>query len=123
MTTLDLLQIALDNQRQLRDDNFVTSDGILVFTEATNAIEEVMLVELPLRYPLAGKGARWSYEDLGRILEAKALLFRQSLIADEISNEDPTAEPPMGTVCLVDSVDRHCLSWHRIQARVDPALN
>lgn len=119
----DSLQVALDSNRQLRDDNFVTPDAILVFTEDTNTLEEVELVKLPLRFPLSGKGARWSYEDLGRIVAAKALLYRQSCIADEISTADPTAEPAMGTVVLVAEANRHCLSWNRIQARVDPALN
>jgi hypothetical protein len=117
------LQHALDTHRHLRDDNFVSPDSILVFTEATDTLEDVAVALLPLRYPLSGKGARWSQGDFERILAAKHLLYRQSLIADEISDEDPTAQPPMGTVCLVDSTDRHCLSWNRIQARVDPALN
>jgi hypothetical protein len=45
------------------------------------------------------------------------------MIAQEISDEDPTAEPVCGTVVLVQHANRHCLSWHKVQARIDPALN
>ena len=123
MNYTESLHVALESNRQLRDDNFVTPDAILVFTEETNTLEEVELIQLPLRFPLSGKGARWSYDDLGQILEAKAVMYRQSVIAAEISDEDPTAEPAMGTVVLVAEANRHCLSWNRIMARVDPALN
>jgi hypothetical protein len=117
------LEQALEGNRRLRDDNFVEPNAILVFTEATDTLEEVAFAELPLRFPLLGKGTRWSYNDLGEILAVKALLYRQSMIAQEISDEDPTAEPLCGTVVLVQRTNRHCLSWHKVQARIDPALN
>ena len=123
MTHPDSLESVVDANRGLRDDNFVHPDSILVFTETTGTLEEVAFIELPLRFPLLGKGARWSYDDLGEILAVKALLYRQSMIAQEISDEDPTAEPVCGTVVLVQHTNRHCLSWNKIQARVDPALN
>ena len=123
MTYTPDLETAIEANRELRDDNFVHPDSILVFTETTGTLEEVAFIELPLRFPLLGKGARWSYDDLGEILAVKALLYRQSMIAQEISDEDPTAEPVCGTVVLVQRTNRHCLSWHKVQARIDPALN
>jgi hypothetical protein len=123
MTHPDNLESVMDANRELRDDNFVHPDSILVFTETTGTLEEVAFIELPLRFPLLGKGARWSYDDLGEILAVKALLYRQSMIAQEISDEDPTAEPVCGTVVLVQHANRHCLSWHKVQARIDLALN
>jgi hypothetical protein len=116
----DNLESVMDANRELRDDNFVHPDSILVFTETTGTLEEVAFIELPLRFPLLGKGARWSYDDLGEILAVKALLYRQSMIAQEISDEDPTAEPVCGTVVLVQHAIRHCLSWHKVQARLEP---
>ena len=120
---MNTLEEALEMNRGLRDRNFVTPDAILLFTMETGELEEIELIELPLRFPLSGKGQRWSYSDLGRIVEAKALLYRQSCIADEISDEDPTAMPRMGTVVLSDRNDQHALSWNKIQAMVDPDLN
>jgi len=123
MDLLDRLELAIEANRRLRDNNHVTPDAILVFAEATGTLEEVAFIDLPLRFLLSGKGARWSYQSFGELIEAKALLYRQSVVAHEISEEDPTAEPPCGTVVLVQHADQHCLSWYRITARIDPALN
>ena len=123
MDLLEKLDFAIEANRRLRDDNHVTPDAILVFTEATGTLEEVAIIDLPLRFLLSGKGARWCYADLGEIIAAKALLYRQSVVAHEISEEDPTAEPPCGTVVLVQHADQHCLSWYRITARIAPELN
>jgi len=122
-STIDKLELAIEANRRLRDENHVTPDAILVFTEATNTLEAVAIIDLPLRFLLSGKGARWSYQSFGKLIEAKALLYRQSVVAHEIREEDPTAEPPCGTVVLVQHADQHCLSWYRITARIDPALN
>ena len=119
-TWVEKLEIAIDANRTLRDHNHVCPDAVLLYTEATDTVEEIALMDLPLRFPLKGKGCRWSYADLGKVVEAKALLYRQSVVAHEISEEDPTAEPPCGTVCLIDHADRHCLSWVRVTARIDP---
>ena len=121
-TVIDKLQIALEENRRLRDDNHVCPDAVLLYTENANTLEEVALKDLPLRFPLKGKGCRWSYEDLGKVLEAKALLYRQSMVAHEISEEDPEAEPTCGTVVIVQHAERHCLSWFQIMARIDPCL-
>ena len=122
-TVIDKLENALEENRRLRDDNHVCPDAVLLYTENADTLEEVALMDLPLRFPLKGKGCRWSYEDLGKVLEAKALLYRQSVVAHEISEEDPKAEPTCGTVCLVHHADRHCLSWVTVMARINPKLN
>jgi hypothetical protein len=122
--TQDRLQFALDGKyRELRQDNHVTPNEVLVFDAATGTVEAVDLMDLPLRFPLKGKGCRWSYADLGKVLEAKALLYRQSMIAHEISDEDPEAQPPCGTVVIVQHAERHCLSWFQITARIEPELD
>ena len=122
-TVIDKLENALEENRRLRDDNHVCPDAVLLYTENADTLEVVALMDLPLRFPLKGKGCRWSYEDLGKVLEAKALLYRQSMVAHEISDEDPEAEPPCGTVVLVQHEDRHCLSWFPVTARIAPELN
>jgi len=86
--------------QELRDDNHVTPNEVLVFDEAVGTVEAVDLMELPLRYPV-GTGGRWSAHDLGELVLDKALLYRQSLVAHEINDEDPAAEPTCGTVVLV----------------------
>ena len=85
---------------ELRDDNFVTPNAILVYEEASDTIVEMDLMDVPLNYPCRGEGARWSTLDLGEVVADKALLFRQSCIATEISDEDPEATPTCGTMVL-----------------------
>lgn len=116
----ELLQQALDANRELRDDNFVTPEALLVFTEATGELEEVELWELPLRYPLKQPGQRWSHCDLGEVVEAKATLYRQSKVANELAEEDPAATPECGTVVLVETEPNRPLRWCVVKARVLP---
>ena len=116
----DALSEALEANRELRDDNFVTPDALLVFTVATGELEEMELWELPLRYPLKQPGQRWSYSNLGEVVEAKATLYRQSKVANELADEDPEAAPLCGTVVLVDPSRPSPLRWCRITAPVLP---
>ena len=99
---------------ELRDDNHVTPNEILVYDVAADTVEAVDLMELPLRYP-CGAGNRWSFEDLGEMVTDKALLYRQSVIAHEISDEDDEAAPPCGTVVLVVTTDYR--PYEKIQTR------
>lgn len=73
---------------------------MLVFDEGAGTVEAVDLMDLPLRYPV-GTGGRWSAHDLGELVLDKALLYRQSLVAHEINDEAPAAEPTCGLVGLV----------------------
>lgn len=114
------LQEALDANRELRDDNFVTPEAVLVFTEATGELEEVALWDLPLRYPLEQPGQRWSHSDLGEVVAAKATLYRQSKVANELAEEDPAATPECGTVVLVETEPNRPLRWCVVKARVLP---
>lgn len=57
--------------------------------------------ELPARYPLQQPGQRWSHSDLGEVVAAKPALYRQSKVANELADEDPTAELECGTVVPV----------------------
>lgn len=105
--------------KELRDDNFITPNAILVYTEATDTIEEVDLMELPLRYPCKGIGARWSTEDLGKVVADKALLYRQSCIGTEISDEDPEATPACGTIVLCIPEGKRPYSRVAIKANIE----
>ena len=116
----DALSEALEANRELRDDNFVTPTAVLVFTEATGLLEEVELWELPLRYPLEQPGQRWSYGDLGRVAAAKSAVYRQSKVANQLAEEDPEASPLCGGVVLVDPSRPGPLRWCRITAPVIP---
>jgi hypothetical protein len=117
------LSEVLDSHRELRDDNFVHPESILVFTVATGALEEVAIWDLPLMFPLAGKGARWSPEDLGEIVLCKSTLYRQSRAANDLAEEHPEATPECGTVCLVDEGGPGTLCWCQVKARIDPLLS
>jgi len=101
----DRLLFALDGKyRELRQDNHVTPNEILVFDAASGTVEAVDLMDLPLRYP-CGPGERWSLQDLGAVVKEKATLYRRSVVAHEINEEDPDAEPTCGTVVLLITTD------------------
>jgi hypothetical protein len=53
--TQDSLQFALDGKsRELKQDNHVTPNEILVFDAATGTVESDDLMNLPLGFPLKG---------------------------------------------------------------------
>jgi hypothetical protein len=111
---------ALDGPyRELRQDNHVDPEAILVYDAATETVEAITLNELPLRYP-AGPGNRWSYEDLGAVVAEKAALYRQSVIATEISDEDPEAEPTVGTVVLAITENHRPYQRLIVKSRILP---
>ena len=62
------------------------NDTAGILTESTHDphTKLVYTEELPLRFPLQGRLARWNFESLGRVLAEKALCFRKQT----------------GTVCL-----------------------
>ena len=116
----DRLLFALDGKyRELRQDNHVTANEILVFDAATGIVEAVDLMNLPLKYP-CGPGERWSLEDLGAVVKDKALLYRRSMVAHEINDEDPEAEPTCGTVVLVITTDYRPYQRLTILSRILP---
>lgn len=117
----DRLLFALDGKyKELREQNHIDPDSVLTYEVASNTVEAVDLIELPLRYP-CGPGKRWSLEDLGWVLQQKALLYRQSVIAHEISDEIETAEPTVGTVVLVITEDYRPYSRLTIKSRILPS--
>ena len=116
----DRLLFALDGKyRELRQDNHVTANEILVFDAATGTVEAVDLMNLPLKYP-CGPGERWSLEDLGAVVKDKALLYRRSMVAHEINDEDPKAEPTCGTVVLVITTEYQPYQRLTILSRILP---
>jgi len=116
----DRLLFALDGRyRELRQDNHVTPNEILVFTEETGIVESVDLMDLPLKYP-CGPSESWSLEDLGAVVRDKASLYRRSLVAHEISDEDPEAEPTCGTVVLIITTNYRPYQRLTILSRILP---
>ena len=109
---------ALAANCELRDDNFVNPDFVLVFTEKTGELEEVAVMDLPLRFPLAQPGQRWGHSNLGELVEAKSSMCRQSVVANELADEDPTATPLCGTVVLIDPIRPGPVSWCKITAPI-----
>jgi len=105
--------------RELRQDNHVDPFAILVFDVASSTVEAVDLADLPLKYPV-GPGERWGYSDLGAVVKEKALLYRQSVIGTEISDEDPEAEPTVGTVVLVVTDGASPYHWLTVKSRILP---
>jgi hypothetical protein len=127
-TLQEKLLAALDGPfRTLRDDIHIAPHTVLVFTEGADGkpdtVEAVDLCELPLRYPVTGRHARWCAENLGELVASKALLYRQSRLAQELAEEDPEAEPVCGVPVLAVPVGPGTYYWFDVRARVDPALN
>ena len=115
---VESLEKALAANCELRDDNFVNPDFVLVFTEKTGELEEVAVMDLPLLFPLAQPGMRWAYSDLGQLVEAKATLYRQSVVANELADEDPYSQGLCGTVVVVDPIRPGPVSWCRITGSI-----
>lgn len=113
------IQELLDGEcKEMRCDNHVTPNAVLVYDEVADAMEEVDFMELPLRCP-CGAGCQWSKEDLGAIVREKALLYRQSMIAHEISDEDKESTPSCGTVVLVVTAGMRPYRWLRVLSNID----
>jgi len=119
------LLAALDGPyKTLRDDTHIAPHTVLVFTEGADGepdtVEAVDLCDLPLRFPVAGPGARWSPSCLGELVASKALLYRQSRVAHELHDEDPTSEAPCGTPVLAVPVRPGPYYWFDVRARTLP---
>lgn len=116
----DKLLFALDGKyRELREDNHVTPNEVLVYDVASGTVEAVDLMDLPLLYP-CGPGQRWSYGDLGELVADKATLYRQSCVAHEINEEDPSSQPQCGTVVLMITENYRPYQRVTVKARILP---
>lgn len=121
----DKLLAALDGPfRSLRDDTHIAPHTVLVFTEGADGepdtVEAVDLCDLPLRYPVAGRGARWCAENLGELVASKSLLYRQSKVAHELHDEDPTSQAPCGVPVLAVPSRPGPYYWFDVRARTLP---
>lgn len=115
------LQLLLDTTyAELRDQNFVSESSILVYDEDAGVISEVPVMELPLRFPISGKGARWSAEDLGKIIATKAMGYRQSMVAHSISDDDSQSTPACCTAVLWLTTSFRPYRRLRITANIQP---
>lgn len=104
--------------KELREQNHI-EESVLTYNVKEGTIKAVPLLELPLRYPIEGTTARWSGRDLGRLIARKALLYRQSKIAHEISDENPESQPTCGTVVLIIPPDG-LFNWVSVRANITP---
>lgn len=120
MDTNRLLDLLDGPYRELRDNAHVQPDVVLVYDEGTDTVEAVELVQLPLRYPCTGPGARWSPSDLGNLVASKAKLYRQSCIAHEISDDDPESEPVCGVPVLQVPIRPGPFHWAEVNSRIIP---
>ncbi len=115
-----LLQALDTTYKTVRDDNHVTPEEILVYNETDDTVEPVPIWELTTRYPIECFGARWSHEDLGEIIAAKARLYQISRIAHEINEEDPSTQPVCGTVVLAIPTAKTTYRWYEVKAVITP---
>lgn len=88
--------------KRLRDRNHLEADRVLVWDRTQSPqLASVPFHELTFRYPCGGSGDGWSLEALGKVVRAKGTLYRQSLAAHEVSEEDASASPVCGTVVFI----------------------
>lgn len=108
--------------KDVRDQNHVEADRVLVWDRQREpVVESVPLHELLLRYPCGVRGAGWTLQDLGEMTMKKGRLYAESVIAHELSEEDPTASPTCGTVVLVvRSKQEEAHRWLAVKAAIDP---
>ena len=89
----------------VRDQNHVEGDCVLVWDRSRHPVlESVPFHDLTLWYPCGGEGDGWGLVELGQVVRAKGTLYRQSLAAHDLSEEDPAATPLCGTVVLIARV-------------------
>jgi hypothetical protein len=124
----DKVLAALDGPyRELRDDTHIAPHTVLVFTEGadgeSDTVEAVDLCELPLKYPVKGLHARWCTQNLGELVASKALLYRQSKVAHELHDEDPTSEAPCGVPVLAVPMGAGTYYWFDVRSRTLPGNN
>jgi len=101
-----LLDAVNGRYAEMRDDNFVDPDRILVYDEETDTIAECHIDVLPDEYPTNGPGHRWSSTDLADAIWEKQLAVRQSIQAHEATDMDPNATAFCKGVVLVIPADR-----------------
>ncbi len=106
----------------VRDQNHVEPDRVLVWDRQREpVIESVPLHELTLRYPCGNEGDGWCLEDLGKLAMKKGMLYRQSVVAHELSDEDPTASPTCGTVALIARTEPDgAHRWLVVKSLIEP---
>ena len=100
-----LLEAVNGRYAEMRDDNFVDPDRILVYDQETDTIAECHIEVLADEYPTNGPGHRWSSTDLADTLWEKCLAVRQSLHAHDITDQDPQAVASCKGVVLVIPAD------------------
>ena len=100
-----LLDAVNGRYAEMRDDNFIDPDRILVYDEATDSVSECHIDVLPDEYPTNGRGHRWSSTDLADAIWEKQLAVRQSERAHEVTDKDPNATAFCQGVVLVIPAD------------------
>jgi len=101
-----LLEAVNGRYAEMRDDNFIDPDRILVYDEETDTIAECHIEVLHDEYPTNGPGHRWSSTDLSDAIWVKQLAVRQSIQATETTDQDPNATAFCEGVVLVIPADR-----------------
>jgi hypothetical protein len=116
-----LLDLLDGPYRDLRDQNHLHT-SVLVWDQGEKpSVFEVEPLDLPTRFPLKGPGSRWVAENYGETLEAKSALLRQSKVAHELSEEDPTSSAVCGTVVLVVPANSNLpYRWAEVKSRLLP---
>ncbi|QPN65720.1 hypothetical protein [Synechococcus sp. CBW1006] len=96
------LEALLTAESDLLQTNALDSAALLVWDEQTTPmLEELEILDLLEAYPCRGPGARWTPDIFVQLLEAKGRLFRQTLLAVEILEEQPDTRPNAHTMLVM----------------------
>ncbi|MEB3263962.1 MAG: hypothetical protein VKJ66_06290 [Synechococcus sp.] len=100
------LEALLAGEADLLQSNALDGTALLVWEEeALPPLEELEILELLERFPCRGEGARWTCDDFVQLLETKAALLEQTLLALEVLEEEPHTHPKAHTLVLAVPAD------------------
>ncbi|MFY8148503.1 MAG: hypothetical protein ACOVNL_04700 [Prochlorococcaceae cyanobacterium] len=95
------LEVLLAGEAELLQSNALDGTSLLVWEEgAMPPLAELEILELLERFPCRGEGARWNCDEFVQLLETKANLLEQTLLAVEVLEEEPHTLPKARTLVL-----------------------
>ena len=101
MEYLTNLQELLDGPyRELKQDNFVDPDRVLVYYQGKEIIKAMTFDEVASEHPYGPFPCRWVLGNFSKLRIKKDILYKQSIEAHEESDRDPFAMPSVGTMLL-----------------------
>jgi len=115
------LQELLDGPfRELRQDNHIDPDRILVYYQENESIKALTFDEIALEHPYGAFPCRWSKGNFSKLRMMKRILYEMSIKAHHQTDEDSNAMPTVGTMVLVIPLGPIPYRTHKITSLILP---